>query len=90
MVLRVPSIGVAKSLLVGRVVRYKEGIERLMYDLRVVGFATGHGRARRHWSPGFSISLDELERIILIYGDTCLTSLNRADLLSRDMVQELR
>lgn len=71
MVLGIPSIGIAKSILVGRVEPSDEAIHRITYNGSVVGFATGKGGAK-YWSPGYSVTLDDLERLMREQGSTCL------------------
>lgn len=71
MVLGIPSIGIAKSILVGRVEPSDEAIRRITYNGLVVGFATGRG-ATKYWSPGYSVKLDDLEMLMREQGSTCL------------------
>lgn len=78
MVAGIPSVGVAKSLLVGDVVQ-AVGLERIVYEGRAVGFATGEGRARRYWSPGYSVSLARLRSVVREVGSECLRALAQAD-----------
>ena len=83
MLLRIPSVGIAKSLLVGRIEKADgSGLERIVYGGCVVGFVTGRGRERRYWSPGYSVKLSDLKRIIAVYGDACLLCLNEAHRLA--------
>jgi len=83
MLLGIPSLGIAKSLLVGRVEKAdSSGLEKIVYRGGVVGFVTGRGRERRYWSPGYSVTLAGLKRIIAGYRDTCLQSLSEAHRLS--------
>lgn len=83
MVLGIPSVGIAKSLLVGRIEKAdKSGLEKIVYRGDVVGFVTGRGREKRYWSPGYSVTLGGLSRIIAVYGDACLECLNEAHRLS--------
>ncbi|HLQ03238.1 MAG TPA: endonuclease V, partial [Nitrososphaerales archaeon] len=79
MVLGIPSVGVAKSLLVGRVEKDDgSGLEKIVYGGRVVGFATGRGRERRYWSPGYSVTTRSLNRIISVYREACMNCLAEA------------
>jgi deoxyinosine 3'endonuclease (endonuclease V) len=71
MVLGIPSIGIAKSMLVGEVEGEDEAIRRMIYDGKAVGFATGRGTVR-YWSPGHSVALEELETLMRVHGPTCL------------------
>ena len=71
MVLGIPSIGIAKSILAGKVEPYDEEIRRITYNGLVVGFATGKG-ATKYWSPGYSVTLDDLEMLMREQGSTCL------------------
>jgi len=82
MVLGIPSIGIAKSLLVGIVEESEETIRRMTYNGKVVGFATGNGTTK-YWSPGHSVSLDDLETLILRDGPTCLKLMSESDRMSK-------
>ena len=83
MLLGIPSVGIAKSLLVGRVEKAGgSGIEKIVYEGDVVGFVTGRGKERRYWSPGYSVTLVELKWIISSYREACLQCLTEAHRLS--------
>jgi deoxyribonuclease V len=84
MVLGIPSIGIAKSLLVGGVEPGEEAIRRITYDSEVVGFASGEG-AVRYWSPGYSVSLEELEELMREHGPTCLKLMRESHRLAKEM-----
>ncbi|HME18808.1 MAG TPA: endonuclease V [Nitrososphaerales archaeon] len=86
MALGIPSLGVAKSLLVGTVASVGPGFGRIIHDGRAVGFCTGTGRATRYWSPGFSISLGRLESVIRGYAPVCLRAMSDSDRASREEV----
>jgi len=92
MLLGIPSVGIAKSLLVGRIEKAdSSGLEKIVYGGGVVGFVTGTGRDRRYWSPGYSVTPRDLERIIAVYRDACLQCLSEAHLLSaRFLDREVR
>lgn len=81
-VLGIPSIGIAKSLLIG-VEAEADGIAVVSLRGRTVGYVTGEGRKRRYWSPGFSLTLGQLRRIIHSHGDACLTGMSEADAAAR-------
>lgn len=82
MVAGIPSVGVAKSLLVGEVYE-ADGEERIVYNGRTAGLATGRGRARRYWSPGYSVGLARLRSIINEVGAECIRALDQADKAAR-------
>ena len=82
-VLGIPSVGIAKSLLVGKTISYKERIDKVMYNNRIVGLMTSAGGKERCWSPGYSVGLRELESIILRYGQICLKAMEESDRLSK-------
>ena len=82
MVAGIPSIGIAKSLLVGQLAQ-DHGVERIVYEGRTVGLATGEGRARRYWSPGYSVSLAALPSIVRDVGPECIRALKEADSAAR-------
>jgi deoxyribonuclease V len=81
-VLGIPSVGIAKTLLVGKTVKYKQRYEKVVHDGKVVGLWSLTGKPRC-WSPGYSVSLKELESIILRYGQICLKAMDESDRLSR-------
>src|SRR5207245_37048 len=65
MLLGIPSVGIAKSLLVGRVEKAgSSGIEKIVYEGDVVGFVTGRGKERRYWRPGYSVTVEAHQVII--------------------------
>jgi deoxyribonuclease V len=92
MLLRIPSVGIAKSILVGRVDKADgSGLERIVHKGAVVGFVTGRGRERRYWSPGYSVTVRDLESLISDYANTCLQCLSEAHRLStRFLGREVR
>ena len=82
-VLGIPSIGIAKSLLVGKTVTYKEGLGKVIYSDKVVGLMTSAGGKERCWSQGYSVSFRELESIIRRYGQICLKAMEESNRLSK-------
>lgn len=82
MVLGIPSIGIAKTLLVGREATSKEGLSEIVYGRKRVGFST-YMLGKRYWSPGFSVTVRQLKAIVSEYGKTCLESVAEADRMSR-------
>ena len=90
MVLGIPSVGIAKSLLVGRVEKADgSGLEKIVYGGRVVGFVTGRGRERRYWSPGYSVTTRSLKRIISVYREACMNCLAEAHRLAEGSVSQV-
>jgi len=79
MVLGIPSVGIAKSLLVGKVARGEGGLDRIVYDGRTVGLVTATGRARRYWSMGNSVGLEGLRSIVRRYAMVCLQAMAESD-----------
>lgn len=91
MVLGVPSIGVAKSLLVGVAKKPNDKrLETIEHRGSVLGFVTGSGRERRYWSPGYSVKLRDLEGIIVGHGEACLKCLAEAHLSAARWVESHR
>ncbi len=78
MVLGIPSIGIAKTLLVGEI-SSAGGLGRILYRGRTVGFVTGTKSAERYWSPGYSVTLAGLESTIRKHGPACLRAVAEAD-----------
>lgn len=87
MVLGVPSIGMAKSLLVGAVAAGQEGLAKIVYGGRTVGFAVKTEGATRYWSGGYSISLGELKSVILRYAPVCLQAMSESDREARKQIR---
>jgi deoxyribonuclease V len=87
MVLGIPSVGIAKSLLVGRVVRGEGGLDSIEFEGETVGFVSHDGGVARYWSPGYSVSLRELRSLIERYAPVCLIAMAEAD---RAAGQQLR
>jgi len=78
-VLGVPSVGMAKSLLVGKVVSGRGDLTRIVYDGKTVGFVTKTGGVTRYWSAGYSVSLGELRSVIRGYAPICLQAMAESD-----------
>ena len=87
MVLGIPSIGIAKSMLVGEVEAGDEVIRRMTYNAKVVGFAAEKG-GKRYWSPGYSVSLDLLETLMREQGPTCLKLMLESHRLAKQEMRE--
>jgi deoxyribonuclease V len=77
MVLGIPSIGIAKSLLIGEVAgeRETETPQRILRDGRTVGLVTRIGGGTRYWSPGYSVAVGQLQTLIGQYGSACLNAM---------------
>jgi deoxyribonuclease V len=89
MVLGIPSVGIAKSLLVGSVEDGSGAIGRIIYNGRVVGFASGNGR-KKYWSPGYSVSLGQLEVVMRDQGSTCLKLMLESHRLAKEEMRATR
>jgi len=83
MVLGIPSIGIAKSILVGSVEADVGAVRRITYNGRTVGFAAGNG-GMKYWSPGYSVSLKRLETLMREQGPTCLKLMLESHRASRE------
>ena len=86
MVLGLPSIGIAKSMLVGSVEAGDGAVQRITYNGRVVGFAAGNG-SKKYWSPGYSVSLKCLEILMREQGPTCLKLMLESHRLAKEAVK---
>lgn len=82
-ILGIPSIGLAKSRLVGESIEYKNGLEKVVYEGKEVGFITKFEGVKRYWSPGFLVTMEELEQIILNHSATCIKSIAESDQIAR-------
>lgn len=89
MVLGIPSVGMAKSLLVGEVVSGKGGLDRIVHGGRTVGFVSNVEGVKRYWSAGYSVGLGELESIIHRYGAVCMKAMSESDLAARDQIRTI-
>lgn len=85
-VLGIPSVGMAKSLLVGKVASGRGNLDRITYGGRTVGFVTRSGGVARYWSPGYRVGLGELRSIVRRYASTCLKAMAESDYIARRMV----
>jgi deoxyribonuclease V len=87
MLLGIPSIGIAKSMLVGEVCYSRKttgGLGRIVYGRKTVGFVTTTTEgSKRYWSPGYSVTLASLRSIIRIQASECLQATNEADRAAR-------
>ncbi len=86
MVLGIPSIGIAKSILVGKVEDGDEAIRRITHNGTAVGFATGK-RTVKYWSPGYSVTLDDLKTLMREHGPTCLKLMEESHSLAKEKVR---
>jgi len=75
MVLGIPSVGIAKSLLVGAPIQTR-GLEKIVYRGRTVGFVSPTNGSRRYWSPGYAVNLRELASLIRGHAQTCLSAMS--------------
>jgi deoxyribonuclease V len=89
MVLGIPSIGIAKSLLVGEVASGEGGLARIVSDGRTVGFAVETNGATRYWSPGYSLGLAELKSVVHRYAPVCLIAISESDRAARERVRAI-
>jgi deoxyinosine 3'endonuclease (endonuclease V) len=87
MILGIPSIGIAKSILVGKVEAGDEAIHRLTYNETVVGFATGKSKMR-YWSPGCSVTLGDLKMLMQEHGLLCLELMKESHRLAKQKVSQ--
>ncbi len=84
MILGIPSIGIAKSRLVGESQEYDPDVDKIVYKGRTVGFVTKFSGVKRYWSPGYSVSIKNLRKIIKMSSKACLESLEIADRVSKE------
>ncbi len=86
--LDIPSVGIAKSKLFGSEAAYKEGLWRIFHLKETLGFVTrglGGVGAKRFWSPGHSVSILELEKIIHERGSLCIRAIDEAHKISLEI-----
>lgn len=89
MVLGIPSVGCAKSLLVGRTASGEEGLEMIVHNGKTVGFATHARGTKRYWSAGYSVSLGRLASLIREHGQVCLRAMSESDRVARELARRL-
>ena len=82
MVLGIPSVGIAKSRLVGTV----EGSQpaKLVQGRHTLGYVTGSAGGTRYWSPGYSMTLRSLRSVMRTSGTVCLRAVGEADRASKE------
>lgn len=79
MLLEIPSVGIAKSRLIGSESVSSDSAS-LVENGRTIGLiTTTEGVSRRFWSPGYSVNLASLRRIMRTNAQTCLRALRQAD-----------
>ena len=87
MVLGIPSIGCAKSLLAGTVVPSSGRLDKIVYKGRTVGFITHVNGVNRYWSAGYSVSLRKLESLVIKYAHVFLRALSESDHSAREGIR---
>ncbi|MDV3278012.1 MAG: endonuclease V [Nitrososphaerales archaeon] len=87
MVLGIPSVGIAKSLLVGKVASGQGGLARIVYDGRTVGFAVKNDGVTRYWSAGYSVGLGGLKSVIRRYAPVCLLVMFESDRAAKKQIR---
>ena len=81
-VLGFSSIGIAKSRLVGNEIPYRDGLNKIEFENQLVGYVTS--KPRRYWSPGFFVSMEDLETIIRSgTGKTCREAIQFAHIMAK-------
>lgn len=87
MILGIPSVGMAKSLLVGRVASGEGSLDRIVHDGRTVGLVTKTNGVTRYWSAGYSVSLRRLESLARRYAPICLGAMSESDRTAREQIR---
>ena len=89
MILGIPSVGIAKSLLVGRVASGEGDFARIVHGGRTVGFAVKMNGVTRYWSAGYSVGLAQLKSVIRRHGSVCLLAMKASDAAAKQQVQAI-
>jgi len=89
MVLGIPSIGIAKSLLVGRATSGEEELAKITHGGKTVGFVVKTGKVTRYWSAGYSVSLAELKSVIRRCASECLLAMRESDRAAKRAIQAI-
>ena len=87
MVLGIPSIGIAKSLLMGRVVSGAHGLDRMLHEGKTVGLVTTVGGVTTYWSAGYSVNLRSLGSLVHRYGQICLQAVAESHRTAKEEIQ---
>jgi deoxyribonuclease V len=87
MILGISSVGIAKSLLVGRVASGEGSLDRIVHDGRTVGFVTKTNGVTRYWSAGYSVNLRRLESLARKYAPICLRAMSESDRTAREQIR---
>jgi len=87
MILGIPSIGMAKSLLIGRVGPTEGDLARIIHEGKGVGFAIKTDGTTRYWSGGYSVGLAELKFLIRRYAPVCLRAMSRSHRVAREQIR---
>ena len=86
MVLGIPSVGIAKSLLVGELIP-TGGLQKIVYRGRTVGFVNRTNGSRRYWSPGYAVDLKELASLIRNHTRTCLSAMSHSHMIATERLR---
>ena len=87
--LGIPSVGISKSRLAGTTEEKKSSNKFILKDEseEVVGIVTFN--PRKYWSPGYSVSMNELYSIIRSYRGVCEKSIAESHNLSRKLLRRM-
>ena len=88
LILNIPSIGVAKSLLIGEVGKIKDKFARLTIDGYTVGLMVQSGGRRFFISPGYGVEVNCIMKILNLIGEDYPKVLVDADRISRQHVKQ--
>lgn len=75
-VLELPSIGIAKSALIGSEVEFKDKISKVVYEGVTLGFVTNFG-TKRYWSPGYCMTIRFLLNFIKSFGKSSIRMMSK-------------
>jgi deoxyribonuclease V len=89
MVLGIPSVGIAKSLLVGTVTHATKSLQRIVYRGRTVGFVTRTDGVKRYWSPGYAVNITNLASEVSHHRQTCLSAMSESHRAARAVLSTL-
>jgi len=87
MILGIPSIGIAKSLLLGEVARGEGGLDRIIHDKKTIGFVTGVQGVKRYWSAGYSVDLRRLKSLVRRYEGICILAMSESDKTAKEQIR---
>ncbi len=87
LVSNIPSIGIAKSLLIGEIGEFEGGFAPIILEGSTVGYKMQCSGRVYYISPGYGIDVSTTKEILENFSGDCLDVLSEADRLSREFLK---